>query len=265
MLNRIRNKKIIVDIHDVIQHYGYKLSLWSKFIINKWLCLANGIIVHNFTNVGYMENVLKLAKEKIHILPFGLIQLTDKQINYAIPSDKPILLFFGRICQYKGIEYLIDAISIVKKDIFNLKVIIAGKGKYDFGASKIINDETYEIMNYYIPNEQLARLINRSTVIVCPYIEATQSGVIMTAFAFNKPVVATNVGGIPEVVEDGVTGRLVPPKNPQKLAKAIIDLLNNPEKRKTISENINKKFNNKEFKWEHIAEKTIEIYKSGTE
>jgi len=261
-VNKNHNKKIIVDIHDVIQHSGCKLSFWSKFIVNKWFSLADEIIIHNSTGVDYMENVLKLSKTKINVLPFGLILLTAKQIKPDACSDKPTILFFGRICLYKGIEYLIEAISVVKKEVSNLRVIIAGKGKYDFGISKIKNDVTYEIINHYIPNEQLEALINRSTIVVCPYTDATQSGVLMTALAFNKPVVATNVGGVPEVIEDEITGRLVPPKDSQQLAKALVDLLANPEKRDKISENIKKKFSQEKFSWDYIARKTMEVYKN---
>jgi len=261
-VNKNHNKKIIVDIHDVIQHSGCKLSFWSKFIMNKWLSLADEIIIHNSTGVDYMKNVLKLSKTKINILPFGSIPLTAKQIKPDVCSDKPTILFFGRICPYKGIEYLIEAISVVKKEFSNLRVIIAGKGKYDFGISKIKNDVTYEIMNHYIPNEQLEALINISTIVVCPYTDATQSGVLMTALTFSKPVVATNVGGFPEIIENGITGVLVPPKDSQQLAKALVDLLANPEKRDKISENIKKKFSQEKFSWDYIARKTMEVYKN---
>lgn len=261
MVNKIHDKKIMVDIHDVVQHSGHKLSFWSKFIIRKWFNLADEIVVHNSISADYMENVLKLSKEKINVLPFGLIPLTTKQIEPCVFPEKPTLLFFGRICRYKGIEYLIKAVDIVIKKIPGLKVIIAGAGKYEFGAEKIKNNRIYEIINRYIPNEQLAELINKSTIIVCPYTDATQSGVVMTAFAFSKPVVATDVGGFSEVIEEGITGRLVPPKDPQKLAEAITDLLTNPEKINAISENIKNKFSRENFSWDYIARKTIDVYK----
>ena len=170
------------------------------------------------------------------------------------------LLFWGRISPYKGIEYLVSAVPIVKKHIPDLKVIIAGNGKFYFDVERIRNDDTYEIINRYVPNEELVELIQKSSLVICPYTDATQSGVIMTAYAFNKPVVASAVGGIPEVVEDGVTGRLVPPKNPQALATAIIDLLSNQQKREQMKKNIKKKCSEGRLSWDYIAKQTIEVY-----
>lgn len=260
IVNKMPYRKLIIDIHDVLEHSGQNLSAWSKFIHRKWLRLANEIIIHNFNDRQYIANRLVSLKNKINVLPFGLVYLTDKQIEFAC-SDRPTLLFFGRICKYKGIEYLIEAVSIIKKEVSDLKVIIAGKGTYDFGKSKIQKDETYEFIDHYIPNSQLATLIEKSTLVICPYTDATQSGVIMTAFSFNKPVVATSVGGIPEVIEDGVTGLLVPPKDPYKLAQAIIYLLRDQNKRNKMSENIKMKFSQENFSWDYIARKTIEVYK----
>jgi len=261
MVNKKNNKKIIIDIHDVIQHSGIKLSFWSKFIVNQWLRAACEIIVHNSSCVDYMENVLKLPKAKINILPFGQIHLTAKKQEVGINPERPTLLFFGRICRYKGIEYLIEAVDTIRKKIPNLKVIIAGEDKSGLVASKVKDCGTYEIINKYIPNEQLAELLSKSTIVVCPYTDATQSGVLMTALTFNKPVVATNVGGFPEIIENGITGVLVPPKDSQRLASAITDLLTDSGKLNRISENIRKKISQENYSWDYIARKTMDVYK----
>jgi len=155
---------------------------------------------------------------------------------------------------------LIEAVPFIKKHIAGLKVTLAGEGQYDFDIGALAADDTYRVINRFVSSEELARLVQESSIVVCPYTGATQSAVIMTAYAFNKPVVTTNVGGIPEVVEDQVTGILVPPRDPEKLSEVIIDLLKNTEKRKKMSRDIEAKYNKGVFSWDNIADMTIRVY-----
>lgn len=93
-----------------------------------------------------------------------------------------------------------------------------------------------------------------------PCLEATQSGSLHIACAFKKPVVAKSVGSIPEVVHDGISGFVVPPKDPEALADAIVKLLKDDKLRKEMGENGYKKMK-EELSWDKIAEKMIAIYK----
>jgi glycosyltransferase involved in cell wall biosynthesis len=77
------------------------------------------------------------------------------------------------------------------------------------------------VVNEYVPNELLAAFLQRADVVVLPYKEATQSGVLQLAFGAGTPVITTTVGGLPEVVTEGETGLLIPPHNPLALAQAI--------------------------------------------
>ena len=97
-------------------------------------------------------------------------------------------------------------------------------------------------------------------MVVLPYIEASQSGIIPIAYAFKKPVVVTNVGSIPEVVDDGITGFIVPPKDPDALASAITKLLRDDKLRKEMGESAYRKME-EELSWDKIADKTIEVYR----
>jgi len=92
-----------------------------------------------------------------------------------------------------------------------------------------------------------------------PYIEGTQTGIIPIAYAFRKPVVVTNVGSIPEVVDEDITGYVVPPKDPNSLANAIVKILNNDPMRKQMGENAYEKMK-KELSWDLVAEETSKAY-----
>lgn len=110
--------------------------------------------------------------------------------------------------------------------------------------------------------EELSELLQNSALTVCPYTVATQSGVIMTSYSLCKPVVATNVGGLGEMVDNQKTGLLVPPKDVDALADAIIALLNDDAKREEMADNIRNDYFVGDKSWKVIAEKYIEFYKT---
>ena len=108
--------------------------------------------------------------------------------------------------------------------------------------------------------KELATLLQRSDIVVCPYTDATQSGVIMTCFALTKPVIVTDVGGLSEMVESGKTGIVVPPRNSEVLANAIISVLKNDHIKELMCQNINDKYFHGEESWNSIVDKYIEFY-----
>jgi glycosyltransferase involved in cell wall biosynthesis len=124
----------------------------------------------------------------------------------------------------------------------------------------MVNKDNFIVHNYRIPYKEGAELFQRCSVVVLPYIDASQSGVIPTAYGFKKPVVVTDVGSIPEIVDDGVTGFIVPSKDPIALVDAIIKLLKDDGLRKQMGENAYKKLKT-DLSWDKIVEKTVEVYK----
>jgi glycosyltransferase involved in cell wall biosynthesis len=105
----------------------------------------------------------------------------------------------------------------------------------------------------------IARLFQEASIVALPYVEASQSAVLAIAQAFGKPVVATAVGGIPEVVEHGETGYLVPPRDSYSLAEAIVTLLQDPGLRQEMGHKALQKAES-ELSWPHIARKTLRVY-----
>ena len=124
----------------------------------------------------------------------------------------------------------------------------------------ITDRESFEIINEFIPDEEIAQLFQRAKLVVLPYIEASQSGIIAIAYAFKKPVIVSSVGSIPEVVDHGKTGLLVPPGDAKALAEAIIELLKDDRLREEMGNNAFAKME-QELSWDKIAEKTLQVYK----
>ena len=255
----LRKYKIVTTFHDVDALFGFNYGYRNKIARSLHLKYSHCYIVHGEKEKKKLIN-LGIMKKRCYIIPHGEYSFFVRKGRDGIREEDAVL-FFGRILPYKGLEYLLEAEPLITKELPNTKIIIAGEGNLkSYDKLKIIT-HNIEIYNKFIPNEKVSDFFQMSKVIVLPYIEVAQSGVIHIACAFKKPVVATNVGCIPEVVEDGKTGLLVPPKDPTALASAIIKLLKDDELRKEMGENAYKK-TKEDLSWDTIAEKTIEVYES---
>lgn len=157
-------------------------------------------------------------------------------------SERPgTVLFFGRIGLYKGIDVLFEAAPSVADSVGGVRFVIAGQPSAGGSVGPpppLPNGGTWEVFERLVLQPEMCRLFQQAAVVVLPYRQAWQSGVVSTAFGFGKPVVATAVGGIPEVVADGVTGRLVPPGDPVALAGALTEVLEDEGLRARMKEAI---------------------------
>ena len=250
-----KNKNVVLTLHDVNQHEGERNII--NILINKMhIKLAKHIFVHGekLRNIlilkGYPGNSISIIKHG----DYSFFLKYSKDID-----EDGSILFFGRIQDYKGIQYLIEAVPQIRKQIPDVNVIIAGRGSFAKYNSLIQTPENFEIINEFIPDELVGELFQRASIVVLPYIEGSQTGIIPIAYSFKKPVISTNVGSISEVVEDGVTGFIVPPRDSHALADATIKILKDDDLRKRMGENAYRKMK-EELSWDKIAEKTIETY-----
>jgi len=252
---------LVSTFHDVKLHFG-EWSYRSEFIRFWERKYSDRIIVHGKVLKKQMVQEYHLSDHKIHSIPIGEHEVAPfkKYIKSDLQEDGNLVLFFGRIWRYKGLKYLISAEPLISKEVPDAKIIIAGVGEnFQEYESMMVNRDNFIIYNYRIPYNEGAELFQRCSLVVLPYIDASQSGVIPTAYGFKKPVVVTSVGSIPEVVDDGITGYIVPPKDACALAKAIIKLLKDKQLKRQMGENAYIKLKT-DFSWDNIAEKTINVY-----
>lgn len=261
MIQYAINSKWIYMVHDPLPHIGAD-TFWYKFHKRIALSRASKYVLFNQSQ---SKDFCKKYKIKEKDVFFNKLSIYDVY-NTLKPSEQNDceleVLFFGRIDKYKGIEYLCKAIRKVVQEIPSVHLTIAGKGDFSFDINDYKDLKCVSFENRYISNEEMATLFNKAAIVVCPYIEATQSGVIMTAYAFGKPVIASRVGGLPEMVEDKVTGLLVPPKDEKALADAILLILKDNELLNNFVTNINNLYRNGSLSWRAIAEKYIKIMQS---
>jgi glycosyltransferase involved in cell wall biosynthesis len=252
---------VVLTVHDAQRHIGDKLSRKTPYFFSKLgFHRADQIIAHN----NYVSNMLKdqlgIPPEKLHIIPH--IQLGQGKTMPPAPEDSRTVLFFGRIWPYKGLEYLIRAEPWITGQIPDVKIVIAGHGEnFDRYRRMMVHPERFLILNRHIDEEEASRLFQEASVVVLPYVESSQSGVIPIAYTYGKPVVASAVGGLPEMVDDGATGLLVPPRDERKLAEAIVTVLTDDARRHRMGERGKKKIEC-ECAPAVIARHTLNVYRA---
>jgi len=232
------------------------ISFISRFM--KRLIQCDKIIVHTQRN---KDTLIKIGvnQEKIAVIPHGAYSFFKKYEKDHEDDKENCVLLFGYDPEQKGAEYLIKAIPTVSKEISDIKVIIAGEGKLLKSYDLISDKSRFEIYNKFIPNEKVPELFQRAKIVVLPYLDhGGHSGVLTVAFSFGKPVVVTNVGDFPNLVTNNKEGIIVPPRDSNALAEAIIKLLKNEELRKQMGENAHKKA--QELSWDNIAKMHMKIY-----
>lgn len=259
LILKIKGQKLVLTEHDPSHHIGEKLIesihvQFTKFLVRS---VADKIIVHGES----LKNILVqkgVPKNKINVIPHGDYSYYNKWAKTTFEEPKSIL-FFGRILEYKGLEYLIKSAPKVISSVPNAKFVIAGSGDFKKYETMIEDRQFFEIHNRFILDEEIATFFQKASVVVLPYIDASQSGIIPISYAFKKPVIVTNVGSISEVVDDGITGFVIPPKNIEALADSIIKILNDDSMRMKMGENSYKKMID-ELSWGKASELTINAY-----
>lgn len=254
-----RDHPIISTLHDAAPHPGLDNTLRKRLEIETLIHHSDAMFVHGqqLAQAVLMRHP-GLSAEQMHVIPLGDFAFFDRW-RTGLPEEPGTILFFGRMREYKGLSDLAEAYSRLAQVFAQAKLIIAGEGPLGKVAKVLETLPNCEIHNRFIADEEVATFFERASVVACPYTEASQSAVIPLAYGFSKPVVATRVGCLPDVVEDGQTGYLVPPHDPQALAEAITKLLQDQPLRSQMGQNAYRKMKN-ELGWDRIALTTLGVY-----
>jgi glycosyltransferase involved in cell wall biosynthesis len=259
LLSSLKKKgiKVVFICINVFEHEDHALKkLLTKFILRR----VDSIIVHSEQEKCSLLEINPKAAVKKHLLP-----LFEYDISATYSPDKKFhLLFFGFVRPYKGLDVLLNAISILKDH--GVSLIIAGEFWRDKEVYiKLINDlgisGDVEIIDRYVTENDMCQYFSWADLVVLPYRKTITSGVIATAYGFKKPVLATNVGGFYEVIQDGCTGKIVASDDPQSFADGILWFLAN--RQINFAENISA-FASQNMSWSSLVD-TIEELTSKTE
>lgn len=219
---------------------------------------------HFFVHGEEMSRILKnrgISEQTVTSINHGHYGFFKEYLSEGQQTEPYTILFFGFISPHKGVSTLLKSENKIFAEVPDADIVIAGKGNFSQYDNLITDSQRYNIINRFVTNEEVAKLFSRATVVVLPYNEATQSGVVPIAYPFGNPVVATDVGSIPEVIDEGETGLVVPPKDEEELADAIVKILKDPALREKMSNNARAKAQ-QDLSWEAISRKTIDAYQT---
>jgi len=229
-----------------------------------WIIGPSKELVDTCIRFGVSENKTSFMSNGVDPEKFNpKIKGDEIREKYQINPNDKIILCPRRLEPKNGVRYLIKAMPYIIEDNSCIKCLIVGDGsEMDTLTNEIsklkINDKVIFAGN--ITNSEMPKYYAASDIVVLPSLKEATSIAGLEAMATGKPLVGTNVGGIPQLIADGETGILVPPKNPEALAHAIVSLSIDDEKRIEMGSNARRKIE-KELSWDVIAKKVINIYK----
>jgi glycosyltransferase involved in cell wall biosynthesis len=208
-----------------------------------------------------------------HIIPHGnetmftrLVDAGDPDLRtrYRIDADRPVALFFGGLRPSKGVIHLVDAFASVRRET-EATLLIVGHPSARFPLEALYGRITelglegdVTVDPHYLPLEDVGALMRTATVVALPYRTATASGALQVAYAFSRPVVVTDAGGLPAAVDDGRTGLVVPRDDRQALARALVKLLTDSDLAATMG-NAARRAADDRFSWRPIADTILDV------
>lgn len=205
----------VITLHDARPHPGERLTkrLFMRVHLLLVFLFIRKVIVHS---PAIRDELPGFLRARSHLLPHVNYRLWAREKSATRAAGPFTVLFFGRLLRYKGLEYLLEAFRQLDPQKFAL--VIAGEGDL---SEYQLEGPNIRTLNRFIPDEEMAVLFNAADAVALPYLSASQSGVAYMAFAFEKPVVATRVGALAEVVTDDQNGCLIEPRSAAALAAAL--------------------------------------------
>ena len=231
MILRFWRLPVVLTIHDITTHPGAdsQMKIRRRFIKAILVRRAGIIHVHGEMLLDKLLEINPTFACKSFVVPHGTLSLF-KHWDKSSPEQEPqTCLFFGRMNKYRGLDNLCKISAALKMKVPAVKIIVAGTGpeltKYKTEMKK---QGIFEIHDEFIPNSDIPVFFRRASLLLLPYHEASQSGVVLMGLSFGLPVVATAVGSIPEVIADGVQGCIVDKDDLEGFVDAMVVLLSDP-------------------------------------
>lgn len=232
ILRRVRGRiaaKVLFISHNVLPH---EPRPWDRLLARRVLGQSDGVIVHSQWDRQVLLSLLPTMPAYVTPHPtYEVLAPTtwpraEARRQFGLAEGKAVLLFFGFVRAYKGLRYLIEALALVRAR-FDAHLLVVGEfwediAPYQAQIRALGLEASVTLIDRYIPNEEVGLYFAAADLVVLPYTDATQSGVAQLALGAGVPVITTSVGGLPDVIQDGVNGFLVPPRDSQALAAAIL-------------------------------------------
>lgn len=256
MVRRLRRAGIPVVFlcHNVTEHES---AAWKRVLTRRVVRLGTGHVVQTNLDSEHLVELLPDAHPIVHLHPvYDRFPLATGSLE---PEHDLELLFFGFVRRYKGLDLALEALALLPPEL-DVRLTVAGEFWHGADGTRALIEhlgisDKVEIVNRYLSDDEVAEYFDRAHAVVLPYRSATGSGVVAIAQYYEKPVIVTRVGGLPDVVEDGVTGFVVEPESPQAIADAIQRL---GESDGQGMADATRRFKSENLTWEGLADAVLE-------
>ena len=227
-----RERPLVLTAHDVLPREPRPGQLRAQ---RRLYDRVDAVVVHSHHGRERLVVDLGVEAEKVHVIPHGAFAELAETEPAPLPApladvEGPVVLFFGLLRPYKGVDVLVDA----WKGVAGAELWIAGMPRMPIGALRAAAPPGVRWLPRFVSDPELAALFRRADLVVLPYREIDQSGVLFTALAFGKPLLLSAVGGFPEIAERGAA-ELVAPGDRAALHLALVRLLADEPRRERLA------------------------------
>jgi glycosyltransferase involved in cell wall biosynthesis len=278
LLYRVCGRRVAFTAHNV--NMGSRDgddSFMNRFTLKVQYKLADHIFVHTDQMSRQLQTQFHVPQDKISVIPFGVnstvpdtaLERATARLRFGLSSEERVLLFFGNIAPYKGLEYLVRAMARLPKDGSTYRLLIAGRLKctpeywHDIQRTITEFNLTSCILPRieYIPDDETELYFKAADALVLPYTYIFQSGVLFLGYNFGLPVLASDVGSLRDEIVEGETGLVFRPRDPEDLARTIerffqTDLYRELSRRRRAIRD----FAAERYSWSRVASITSQVY-----
>ena len=272
LLLNVLGVKLVYTAHNILPHELKKIDYILTYLVIK---SSRRIIVHSNYIKDKISSIFNIDPDKIRVIPHGNFDFylpdggmdkCEARKKLGLAESANIILFFGFIREYKGLDLLLEAFEIAARKDEELVLLIAGEpssrallNKYEGIIKQSAVMERIISHFNYVPSNEVAEYLIASDAVILPYKNIDHSGIVHLAYSFNKPVIATKVGDFEESIDQGKSGYIIKNNNAVSLADTINSLCLCREKLEDMANYISV-LNNSRFSWDRIAIKTMELY-----
>ena len=232
--------------------------------LTRLLAEMDAVVVHSEHGARRLEDDFGVPPRRLRVIPHGAFDyLTRQEVEVLLPDElrevtTPVIMAFGLVRPYKGTDVLLEAFRQVE----GAELWVVGMPRMPMDALRELARRapgTVRFVDRFITDPEIPAFMRRADVVVLPYRNIEQSGVLYTALAFGRPMVLSSVGGFPEVAEQGAA-RVVPPGDPDALAQALRELLADRSAREALADAATEAAATT-YSWERIGAATMELYR----
>ena len=275
---KLAGKRSVLTAHNVNTRKRDGTDSWlNRFTLKLQYRLANHIFVHTQKMKTEIITEFGVTGEKISVVPFGInntvpktsIRSADARLSLGLSSNDKVILSYGQIAPYKGLEYLIAAFAEVLRKDANYRLIIAGRPKWNDTYWRqieqcIVEEQVrHRVIERieHVPDNETELYFKAADVLILPYVHIFQSGVLFLGYSFGLPAIVADVGNLKEEISEGETGFVCNPRDSADLAAKIDEYFNSELFRDLENRRLDiKEYANERYSWTKVAEITTTVY-----